>query len=114
MFSNSSALRKEAKKFWFFVDVLFDIIAWIKGKFSNYQLLLAQPEALLDEHNALANLSNAMPAQSSPAQFGFYWFLPDGVWADSGAFSGGVSCVHIALGKGVCGGNPLRKSRRLS
>ena len=43
-------------------DRLFDIIDSMntKEKISNYQLLLAQLEALLeDETNALANLSNA-------------------------------------------------------
>ena len=43
-------------------DLLFDIIDSMntKEKISNYQLLLAQLEALLEgETNALANLSNA-------------------------------------------------------
>ncbi|ABP90594.1 GAF domain-containing protein [Streptococcus suis 05ZYH33] len=75
-------------------------------KISNYQLLLAQLEALLDgETNALANLSNASallnPALPNSVFTGFY--LYDGSELILGPFQGGVSCVHIALGKGVCG-----------
>lgn len=77
-----------------------------KEKESNYQLLLAQLEALLEgERNALANLSNAsaMLNQALPNSVftGFYLF--DGEELLLGPFQGGVSCVHIALGKGVCG-----------
>ncbi|MGT2753428.1 GAF domain-containing protein [Streptococcus ovis] len=77
-----------------------------KEKKSNYQLLLAQLEALLEgETNALANLSNASALlnQALPNSVftGFYLF--DGEELLLGPFQGGVSCVHIALGKGVCG-----------
>jgi len=75
-------------------------------KISNYQLLLAQLEALLEgESNALANLANASALlnQAPPNSVftGFYLF--DGEELILGPFQGGVSCVHIALGKGVCG-----------
>ncbi|MBY5035264.1 GAF domain-containing protein [Streptococcus gallolyticus] len=75
-------------------------------KVSNYQLLLAQHEALLDgERNALSNLSNAsaLLKQALPNSVftGFYLF--DGQELLLGPFQGHVSCVHIALGKGVCG-----------
>lgn len=75
-------------------------------KLSNYQLLIAQVEALLEgERNALANLSNASALlnQALPHSVftGFYLF--DGNELILGPFQGGVSCVHIALGKGVCG-----------
>ncbi|HFI0037000.1 TPA: GAF domain-containing protein [Streptococcus suis] len=75
-------------------------------KKSNYQLLLAQLEALLEgETNALANLSNASAllnhALPNSVFTGFY--LYDGQELILGSFQGGVSCVHIALGKGVCG-----------
>ena len=67
-------------------------------KESQYQLLLAQLDALLTgESNALANLSNA----SALLNQGFY--LYDQTELILGPFQGGVSCVHIALGKGVCG-----------
>ena len=77
-----------------------------REKISNYQLLLAQLEALLEgETNALANLSNASALlnQALPNSVftGFYLF--DGSELILGPFQGGVSCVHIALGKGVCG-----------
>ncbi len=75
-------------------------------KESNYQLMLAQFEALLDgETNALSNLSNAsaLLRQTLPNSVftGFYLF--DGKELILGPFQGHVSCVHIALGKGVCG-----------
>ncbi|MTB64183.1 GAF domain-containing protein [Streptococcus sp. zg-86] len=75
-------------------------------KKSQYDLLLAQLQGLLDgERNALANLSNASALlnQALPHSVftGFYLF--DGKELILGPFQGGVSCVHIALGKGVCG-----------
>ena len=75
-------------------------------KIENYQLLLLQAQALFsDETNALANLSNAsamLNAMLPNSVFtGFYLF--DGEELILGPFQGGVSCVHITLGKGVCG-----------
>ena len=59
-------------------------------KESQYQLLLAQLDALLTgETNALANLSNASALLNQA--------LPRSV------FAGFYLYVHIALGKGVCG-----------
>ena len=83
-----------------------------REKISNYQLLLAQLEALLEgETNALANLSNASALlnQVLPHSVftGFYLF--DGNELILGPFQGGVSCVHIALGKGVCGESAEKK-----
>lgn len=78
----------------------------IEEKKSNYQLLLAQLEALLDgETNALANLSNASALlnQALPNSVFTGFYLYDGSELILGPFQGGVSCVHIALGKGVCG-----------
>ena len=95
-------------------DCFFDIIDSMntKDKISNYQILLAQLEALLDgETNALANLSNASALlnQALPNSVftGFYLF--DGSELILGPFQGGVSCVHIALGKGVCGESAEKK-----
>ena len=89
-------------------DRLFDIIDSMntKEKISNYQLLLAQLEALLEcETNFLANLSMSTallnPAFPNSVFPVFYFF--DGSELILGPFQGGVSCVHIALGKGVCG-----------
>lgn len=75
-------------------------------KIANYQLLLSQLEALLEgESNVLSNLSNASALlnQALPNSVftGFYLF--DGQELLLGPFQGGVSCVHIALGRGVCG-----------
>lgn len=43
-------------------------------------------------------------AQSNPTKFCFYrFYLFNGKELILGPFQGGVSCVHIALGKGVCG-----------
>ena len=75
-------------------------------KESQYQLLLAQIDALLtDETNALANLSNvsALLNQALPRSVFAGFYLYDQSELILGPFQGGVSCVHIALGKGVCG-----------
>lgn len=77
-----------------------------KQKIENYELLLMQAEGLFaNETNALANLSNAsaMLRVTLPNSVftGFYLF--NGQELILGPFQGGVSCVHIALGKGVCG-----------
>lgn len=75
-------------------------------KIAQYQLLLAQLETLLDgETNALANLSNASALlnQALPQSVFTGFYLYDGQELILGPFQGGVSCVHIALGKGVCG-----------
>ncbi|MGT2846412.1 GAF domain-containing protein [Streptococcus massiliensis] len=75
-------------------------------KISTYQLVLAQLEALLEgEDNALANLANssALLNQALPQSVFTGFYLYDGKELVLGPFQGGVSCVHIALGKGVCG-----------
>ena len=75
-------------------------------KESLYQTVNEQLSYLLDgEPNVLANLSNAsaLLKTSFPNTIfaGFYLF--DGNELILGPFQGGVSCVRIALGKGVCG-----------
>ena len=75
-------------------------------KESQYQLLLAQLDALLTgESNALANLSNASALlnQALPRSVFAGFYLYDQTELILGPFQGGVSCVHIDLGKGVCG-----------
>ena len=91
-----------------FFEQRFGIMKGMKQseKESQYQLLLAQIDALLtDETNALANLSNASALlnQALPRSVfaGFYLYNQSELIL--GPFQGGVSCVHIALGKGVCG-----------
>lgn len=71
-----------------------------------YQTLNEQLSLLLEgELNVLANLSNASALLKSTFPntvfAGFYLF--DGNGLILGPFQGGVSCVRIALGKGVCG-----------
>ena len=75
-------------------------------KESLYQTINEQLSYLLEgEPNVLANLSNAsaLLKTSFPNTVfaGFYLF--DGNELVLGPFQGGVSCVRIALGKGVCG-----------
>ena len=75
-------------------------------KESLYPTINEQLSYLLDgEPNVLANLSNAsaLLKTSFPNTVfaGFYLF--DGNELILGPFQGGVSCVRIALGKGVCG-----------
>ena len=75
-------------------------------KQSRYQLLNEELSFLLDgESNVLANLSNASALLKSrfpnTVFAGFYLF--DGEKLILGPFQGGVSCIRIALGKGVCG-----------
>ena len=75
-------------------------------KESLYQTINEQLSYLLEgEPNVLANLSNAsaLLKTSFPNTVfaGFYLF--DGNELILGPFQGGVSCVRIPLGKGVCG-----------
>ena len=75
-------------------------------KESLYQTINEQLSYLLDgEPNVLANLSNAsaLLKTSFPNTVfaGFYLFDENELIL--GPFQGGVSCVRIALGKGVCG-----------
>lgn len=76
------------------------------AKESAYQLLNQELSCLLEGGtNVLANLSNASALLKSAFPntvfAGFYLF--DGTELILGPFQGGVSCIRIALGKGVCG-----------
>ena len=71
-----------------------------------YQTFLAQTKALLaNEDNMIANLSNtsALLNDLLPNTVFAGYYLYDGKELILGPFQGGVSCVRIALGKGVCG-----------
>ena len=75
-------------------------------KSARYADLLSQLDGLVgDDRDGLANLANAsaLLAQLLPDLnwVGFY-LLRDGALR-LGPFQGRVACVHIALGKGVCG-----------
>ncbi|MDF7672259.1 GAF domain-containing protein [Lactobacillus sp. ESL0701] len=76
------------------------------NKHENYQLLLKQASSLLaGEHDLIANMSNisALLFSSLPnvSYAGFYRYQ-DGELI-LGPFQGPVACMHINLGKGVCG-----------
>ena len=75
-------------------------------KESIYQMVNNQLTALLEgEPNVLANLSNAsaLLKMNFPHTVFAGFYLYDGNELILGPFQGGVSCVRIALGKGVCG-----------
>ena len=61
-------------------------------------LLEGEPNVLVTLSNASALLKSTFP---TAVFVGFYLF--DGTELILGPFQGGVSCVRIALGKGVCG-----------
>lgn len=78
----------------------------VAGKPALYAELLMQAQGLLhDEHDLVANAANfsSLLFHSLPDLnwVGFY-FLKDGELL-VGPFQGKPACVHIALGKGVCG-----------
>ena len=75
-------------------------------KTEKYDLALRQIDALLDETgNVLSNLSNASALLRGvlPRSIFVGFYLFDGEKLVLGPFQGGVSCVNITLGKGVCG-----------
>lgn len=83
-----------------------------KEKIATYDLLLMQARALFaNETNPLANLSNAsaMLNATLPNSVFTGFYLYDGQELILGPFQGGVSCVHIALGKGVCGESAAKR-----
>lgn len=72
----------------------------------NYKIMIEQAKNLFEnENNVLANLSNAsaLIKQTLPNTVFSGFYLYDGKELVLGPFQGGVSCVRIALGKGVCG-----------
>ena len=71
-----------------------------------YQMIDQELSSFLEgETNVLANLSNASALLKSRLPntvfAGFYLF--DGSELILGPFQGGVSCIRISIGKGVCG-----------
>ncbi len=75
-------------------------------KKESYTLLLAQMQALLEgENDLIANLANASALLNQVLEdlnwVGFYLIKEGGLIL--GPFQGKVACVHIAIGKGVCG-----------
>ena len=80
--------------------------AYPPDKEDMYPLLLAQLGALLDgERHVVPNLANAS-ALLAGALSGINWagfYLTDGGSLLLGPFQGGVACVRIPFGRGVCG-----------
>ena len=77
-------------------------------KKSAYELMLAQAKVLFaNEDNAMANFSNASALLNTTLPNSVFtgFYLMDNVKNELilGPFQGNVSCVRIALGKGVCG-----------
>ncbi|MDR2834046.1 MAG: GAF domain-containing protein [Streptococcaceae bacterium] len=71
-----------------------------------YEIFLGQTKALLtNENNMIANLANtsALLNDLLPNTVFSGYYLYDGKELILGPFQGGVSCVRIQLGKGVCG-----------
>lgn len=78
----------------------------VEKKEANYQLMLAQLKGLLgSDSSPIANLANAsaLLRQTLPNSVFTGFYLYDGEDLILGPFQGHVSCVRIALGKGVCG-----------
>ena len=80
---------------------------WNKEEKTNaYELLLAQQKALIEGETDLISIlanSSALLNETLPNTVfaGYYLYKNDELIL--GPFQGRVSCVHIALGKGVCG-----------
>jgi len=75
-------------------------------KIEAYKTFLEQTKAILaNEDNMIANLANtsALLNDLLPNTVFSGYYLYDGKELILGPFQGGVSCVRIALGKGVCG-----------
>ncbi|OJG44483.1 GAF protein [Enterococcus gilvus] len=77
-----------------------------EAKEEAYKLLLMQQKALLEgETDLIANLANSSALLNQTLQetvFAGYYLFKEGELI-LGPFQGNVSCVHIAMGKGVCG-----------
>lgn len=75
-------------------------------KSENYQLLYKQAQSLLqNEHDLIANMSNISAllynGLNDVSYAGVYRYQKQELIL--GPFQGPVACMHIALGKGVCG-----------
>ncbi len=85
---------------------MFKVEKYRESKEKNYELLLKQCKALLeDEKNVMANLANASALLnqflSDVNWVGFY--MKDEGELVLGPFQGLPACVRIQFGKGVCG-----------
>lgn len=78
-----------------------------------YQTILNQLESLLEnEHDLIANMANAASILYHNLHnvnwAGFYLYKENELVL--GPFQGKVACMHIPIGKGVCGTSALTKS----
>jgi GAF domain-containing protein len=88
------------------------VVDYTRSKVEIYKSLLPQIRSLLEgEKDLIANLANVSAAlkMSFPSfsWVGFYIKKGDGLVL--GPFQGKPACVHIAVGKGVCGTAAMRK-----
>ena len=79
---------------------------------TNYSLLTSQLDALIDsEPDALANAANTVALLYNSLDdinwVGFYVLRGDELVL--GPFQGNTACVHIGMGKGVCGTSAQKK-----
>lgn len=85
---------------------------------ADLSLLNEQVSALLTgEHSAIANLANASALINESIEnlnwAGFYLYNPTTNQLDLGPFQGKVACMHIELGKGVCGVAAAKKESQI-
>jgi L-methionine (R)-S-oxide reductase len=85
---------------------VFNVEQYNESKEKNYELLLKQLKALIeDETNATANLANASALLNqflSDINWVGFYLTVDGELV-LGPFQGLPACVRIAFGRGVCG-----------
>ncbi len=91
-------------------------VQYPQDRAQSYRLLFSQMKALLEEErDVTANLSNASALLNEALEHinwvGFY-IMKNGRLL-LGPFQGKVACVHIAVGKGVCGTAVLENKTQL-
>ena len=97
---------------------MFNSVSYTNSQEKDYQLLLKQLEALIDdEKDIIANLSNATALLNqflSDINWVGFYLLKEGELV-LGPFQGLPACVRIAVGKGVCGtAVSERKTQRIA
>ena len=97
---------------------MFNSVSYTNSQEKDYQLLLKQLEALIeDEKDIVANLSNAAALLNqflSDINWVGFYLLKEGELV-LGPFQGLPACVRIAVGKGVCGtAVSERKTQRIA
>lgn len=85
---------------------------------ADLSLLNEQISALLvNEHDPIANLANASALLMDNIEnlnwAGFYLYDPKNNQLNLGPFQGKVACMHIQIGKGVCGVAAAKRSAQI-